>query len=236
MRKRRGWYLARMAHLRIKVCCIASREEAELAIGLGADAVGLVGAMPSGPGPIPRELIRTIAGGVPPPIATWMLTSETTTERIVEQVREAGVGVVQIVDDDVTDRTRLGVRESLPHIRVVQVIHVVGEASVRRALDAAGTSHALLLDSGRPELAVRELGGTGRTHDWAVSAEIVRRCPVPVFLAGGLRADNVAEAVRRVRPFGVDVCSGVRTDGALDEHKARGLITAARRVELEPAQ
>jgi phosphoribosylanthranilate isomerase len=86
--------------------------------------------------------------------------------------------------------------------------------------------HAFLLDSGRPSLPTPEYGGTGRTHDWAVSAEFVRRSPHPVFLAGGLSAANVSEAIRRVRPFGVDLCSGVRTDGHLDPGKLRAFVGA----------
>ena len=105
-------------------------------------------------------------------------------------------------------------------------IHVLDDDSVREALDAAPRVDALLLDSGDPRRAVKELGGTGRVHDWALSRAIVDRSPVPVFLAGGLRGENVAEAVRRVRPFGVDVCSGVRTDGRLDVAKLSALVGA----------
>jgi phosphoribosylanthranilate isomerase len=104
----------------------------------------------------------------------------------------------------------------------VQVIHVLDEASVDEARAALPLVHALLLDSGNPRLAVKELGGTGRVHDWALSRRIrdeASAAGVPVFLAGGLRAENVAAAVRAVRPFGVDVCSGVRSGGRLDAGK-----------------
>jgi len=76
------------------------------------------------------------------------------------------------------------------------------------------------------------LGGTGRTHDWNVSREIVKEVTVPVFLAGGLRSDNVADAVRTVGPFGVDVCTGVRTNGELDEVKLRAFFAAVHGAEL----
>ena len=108
----------------------------------------------------------------------------------------------------------------------MQVIHVTGPESVREALQVASLVDALLLDSGNQSLAVKELGGTGRVHDWSLSRDIVRESPVSVFLAGGLRPDNVAEAIRAVQPFGVDLCSGVRTDGHLDENKLAAFFAA----------
>ncbi len=102
---------------------------------------------------------------------------------------------------------------------MVQVIHVTGVASVDEAAAVAPEVDALLLDSGNPALAVKELGGTGRRHDWSLSREIRQLVPVPVFLAGGLNEHNVAEAIATVGPFGLDLCSGVRTDGKLDQAK-----------------
>jgi phosphoribosylanthranilate isomerase len=108
------------------------------------------------------------------------------------------------------------------------VIHVEDESALDEANAAAPHVDALLLDSGRPKAAVRELGGTGRAHDWSVSARIVAQCGRPVFLAGGLNAGNVREAVARVRPFGVDLCSGVRRDGRLDAEKLGAFVAALR--------
>jgi phosphoribosylanthranilate isomerase len=101
----------------------------------------------------------------------------------------------------------------------VQVVHVLDEESVEEALRVAPEVDALLLDSGNQRLAVKLLGGTGRTHDWTLSRRVVEQSPRPVFLAGGLTPENVREAVERVGPFGLDVCSGVRTAGRLDERK-----------------
>lgn len=211
---------------RLKVCCIATVEEARLAVGAGADAIGLVARMPSGPGPIPDGLIREIAATVPPPVATFLLTSETEPGAVADHVLRTGVNTVQLVDDTLGPGVYRAVREAAPAVRVVQVIHVRGPASVARALQAAESVDALLLDSGNP--AARELGGTGRVHDWALSREIVERSPAPVFLAGGLHAGNVAEAVRAVRPYGIDLCSGVRTGGRLDGAKLAALVGAMR--------
>ncbi|MFO0604068.1 MAG: phosphoribosylanthranilate isomerase [Polyangiales bacterium] len=212
---------------RLKVCCIASVEEARLAVDAGASALGLVGAMPSGPGPIDDALIAAIAARVPPPVAAFLLTSETAPDAVVAHVARCRAGVVQLVDA-VAPATYEALRRALPAVKIVQVVHVVDEGAVEEACRVAPHVDAVLLDSGRPGLAVKELGGTGRVHDWSVSRRVVEACGRPVFLAGGLRADNVAEAVRAVRPFGLDVCSGVRTDGRLDAAKLRAFVAAVR--------
>jgi phosphoribosylanthranilate isomerase len=215
------------ARPRVKVCCIASLAEAELAAGLGADALGLVSAMPSGPGVIDEEVIATVAARVPPPVATFLLTSLVEPDAIVEQQRRLRATTLQLVDRT-TAATRRAVRDALPGVRIVQVVHVTGPASLDEALLAQEASDALLLDSGNADLAVKELGGTGRVHDWATSARIREAIDVPLFLAGGLRPDNVRQAVDEVGPFGLDVCSGVRTGGRLDAAKLAALLAAAR--------
>ena len=210
---------------RIKICCIATPHEAQLAIDAGASALGLVSAMPSGPGPIGDEQIAAIARVVPPPIATFLLTCRQDAADVAHQVRASGCNTVQICDE-LTGREYATLRRELPNVRLVQVIHVEGDASIDQALGVAPHVDALLLDSGRPKSAVKELGGTGRVHDWSVSKVIRERSPVPLFLAGGLNAENVGEAIHAVRPFGVDVCSGVRTGGKLDGGRLARFVAA----------
>lgn len=211
---------------RVKICCISSPDEARLAIRLGADALGLVGPMPSGPGVVGDALAAQIVGITPPPIATFMLTSETTAEGIVAHQRRVGASTIQLVDA-VAPETYGQLHHALPAVKVVQVIHVLNEANVAEALLAVRNgADALLLDSGNPTLAVKELGGTGRVHNWVISRQIVEQSPVPVFLAGGLNPGNAREAAETVRPFGLDICSGVRTNGHLDEHKLHAFISA----------
>ncbi|UXI69307.1 phosphoribosylanthranilate isomerase [Tahibacter amnicola] len=210
---------------RIKICCISSVEEAATAIRLGASALGLVSAMPSGPGCVDESLIAEIAATVPPPIATFLLTCLTDAEAIIAQQRRCRTSTLQLVDA-VPLSTYATLRRALPGISLVQVIHVRDEGAVAESRAIAPHVDALLLDSGNPTLAVKELGGTGRVHDWAVSRQIVEQCGKPVFLAGGLRADNVGDAIRQVNPFGLDLCSSVRTDGALDPRKLAAFIRA----------
>jgi len=200
-----------------------------LAVEAGASALGLVSRMPSGPGVIGDELIAEIAATVPPAIGTFLLTSRQSVEEIVAQQRFCRTNTVQICDH-LAHGTHRELKLALPGISVVQVVHVTGPESVEEAA-ALTDVDAILLDSGNQKLAVKELGGTGRTHDWSLSRAIRERVKVSLFLAGGLTPENVAQAVREVGPFGVDICSGVRTDGKLDGEKLKRFIASARRVD-----
>jgi len=210
---------------RVKICCIASVAEAWMAIEHGASAIGLVSAMPSGPGPIAEELIAEIAAPVPPGVASFLLTCKQDVASIIDQQRRTRVNTIQICDR-LVDGTYEDLRQALPGISLVQVIHVRGPEAVHEALAISSHVDAILHDSGNQSLRVKELGGTGRTHDWALSRAIRESVEVPVYLAGGLKPENVAEAIRAVRPFGVDVCSGLRTDGRLDEVKLKSFFAA----------
>ena len=212
---------------RVKICCIASLEEAWMAVGHGASALGLVSAMPSGPGPISEDLIAEIAARVPPPVATFLLTSRQDAASIIEQQRRTRVNTIQICDHLATAELQ-GLRRSMPGVRLVQVIHVQGPESLEEAKSVASYVDAILLDSGKPKASVKELGGTGRVHDWSVSRQIRGAVQVPIFLAGGLKAENVREAIEQVSPFALDLCTGVRTDGKLDETKLAAFFREVR--------
>jgi phosphoribosylanthranilate isomerase len=214
---------------RVKICCISSKEEAFDAINFGASALGLVGAMPSGPGVISDEEIFEIAKAVPPPIATFLLTSKTNSREIIEHYKRTQTTTIQIVDE-LTERNYTEIRAALPNVKLVQVVHVTGEKSIEEAIELAESVDAILLDSGNPNLKIKELGGTGRRHDWRLSRKIVEAIKKPVFLAGGLNAENVREAIETVQPFGLDICSGVRTEGKLDERKLERFFSAIERI------
>ena len=210
--------------VRIKICCISSISEALTAIELGADAIGLVGRMPSGPGPISDELIKQIAQVVPPPIATFLLTSETSASEIIKHNQRTNTNTIQIVDL-LSDGTYSQIKEALPSVKIVQVIHVIDSKSVDLAIKLSESVDALLLDSGNPNLKIKELGGTGRVHNWKLSRQIRDNSKCPIFLAGGLNPDNVKQAIEEVRPYAIDICSGVRTNGALDKNKLSAFVT-----------
>ncbi|MCX6253599.1 MAG: phosphoribosylanthranilate isomerase [Bacteroidia bacterium] len=203
---------------RIKICCIKSTEEAKTAIEFGASAIGLVANMPSGPGPISDDLIKHIAMTVPPPVGTFLLTSETSVNEIIKHHRRTNTNTIQIVDS-LSDGTYRQLKAALPNVKIVQVIHVIDQSSVTEAIKISEMVDAILLDSGNPKLKIKELGGTGRVHDWKLSRQIRDNSKCPIFLAGGLNPENVRQAIEEVQPFAVDVCSGVRTNGNLDKQK-----------------
>jgi phosphoribosylanthranilate isomerase len=203
---------------RVKICCIKNIEEAKLAIRYGASALGLVSKMPNGPGVINEEEIKKIAEFIPPAVSSFLLTSEQNIKAIIDQQKRLGANTIQIVDDLIIG-THKELKNALPGISIVQVIHVTGEDSIEETLSIAPDVDGILLDSGNKSLPIKILGGTGKAHDWSISKKIVESVGIPVFLAGGLNPDNIIEAIETVKPFGVDVCSGLRTNGTLDEKK-----------------
>jgi phosphoribosylanthranilate isomerase len=217
---------------RIKICCIKNIKEAEMAISFGVSAIGLVAKMPSGPGPIPDETIREIAAAIPPPVATFLLTSHTSVADIIDHHKRTNTNTIQIVDSLAVGTYRQ-LKEALPAVRIVQVIHVIDENSIEEAIRISRSVDAILLDSGNPNLKVKQLGGTGRVHDWKLSRRIREKVNCPVFLAGGLNPDNVSQAIEAVEPFAVDVCSGVRTNGMLDLDKLERFLSAAANCRLQ---
>lgn len=214
---------------RVKICCISSVKEAKLAIQYGASALGLVGKMPSGPGVIEDELILDIQKNTPPPISTFLLTSETNVQDVITHHRKVQTSVIQLVDALENNEYHL-LREHLPGIKLVQVIHVINEKSVQEAIEVAPYVDALLLDSGNPNLKIKILGGTGNIHDWNLSKKIKDSVDVPIFLAGGLKVENIREAIKKVQPFGLDLCSSVRTDGKLDEKKLHAFFNKIEKI------
>ncbi|HEY9167484.1 MAG TPA: phosphoribosylanthranilate isomerase [Candidatus Kryptonia bacterium] len=215
---------------RVKICCIANPEEARTAIGFGADAIGLVGKMPSGPGVIGDSVIREIAALAPPAVETFLLTSETEADDIISHYRRTLTTAIQIVDY-VEENVYEKLRREIPSTKIVQVIHVEDESCIDRAMRVKDFVNGILLDSGRPNANTKILGGTGITHNWEISGEIVERTGVPVFLAGGITPENIGAAVMSVRPFGIDACTGVRTAGILDRDKLKRLFEEIARVD-----
>ena len=214
-----------MKKTHIKVCCISSIQEANLAINAGASAIGLVGNMPSGPGIISDELIAEIALSVPKHIETFLLTSETKVEEILKHYSKVKTTTIQLVDA-LTEGTHAQLKAELPNVKIVQVLHILNEKSIDEALEFSTLVDTILLDSGNPNLVIKELGGTGRVHNWEFSKKIVEAVKIPVFLAGGLNPLNALQAIKQVKPFGLDLCSGVRTNGKLDSQKLNAFFSA----------
>lgn len=210
---------------RVKLCCIQDDDELRAAVDAGADAIGFVGRGLSGPEVIDDDAhIAALSQRVPPPVASVLLLRDTDVDTIVARATATRAAIVQLIAP-LSAQAHAALAHRLPTVRRVGVVHVTGSHALDDAAAMAPHVDALLLDSGSPADGV--FGGTGATHDWALSARIVAASPVPVWLAGGLHPDNVGEALRVVRPFGIDVCSGVRRDGRLDPARAAALVRAA---------
>lgn len=201
-----------------------------MAIAHGADALGLVARMPSGPGPISDEAIAAIASHIPPGIASFLLSCEQSSAEIISHINRVHTNTLQLVDE-LSSGTYADIRQAFPHLRIVQVIHVTGEQSITQAKAIQHEVDGILLDSGDPGAKVKTLGGTGNVHNWDISRRICESVNLPVILAGGLKAENVREAIRTVRPYMVDVCSGVRTAGKLDSQKLKAFFEAVSNVQ-----
>ena len=207
----------------VKICCISSVLEARLAVKYGASALGLVSHMPSGPGVIGEDLIAEIVRSVPPTIATFLLTSAQSSEVIINQHRRCLTSTIQLCER-IESVVHKELRLALPGVTIVQVVQITGESSIDEALHAAEHVDAILLEFGNPDLKIKVLGGTGRVHDWSISRRIRERIPVPMFLAGGLNDCNVESAIEEVDPYGLDLCTGVRTNHVLDEAKLQAFF------------
>ncbi len=224
-----------------KVCCIQSTAEADMAIAAGAFAIGLVGEMPDGPGALSDDRIAEISAGVRRRYgdAIWrvLLTSRTNGGDVADHIHWTGVNAVQIVDH-VDAKTWRVIRAAQPTTKIIQVVHVESDAALDYARYAEEFVDLILLDSGTPSAidGARSLGGTGRTHDWLISKQIVAEISRPVLLAGGLRPDNVAAAVATVAPHGLDICSGLRNRDAgyaLEQSKLDAFATALASAPME---
>jgi phosphoribosylanthranilate isomerase len=210
----------------LKICCMADVNEARAAVAAGGSAIGVVGPMPSGAGIISLDRAREICMAMAGQVHCFLLSSATTADALIAEADFTGADTLQIVDHVAPD-VRVAIAAARPDLRIVQVVHIESDASVDWGLEAAATAHMLLLDSGSFAGPVKELGGTGRVHDWSLSARLVAASPVPCLLAGGIGAHNAGSALAALRPFGLDLCSSVRTGDLLDHAKLAALQTAA---------
>lgn len=209
---------------RVKICSIGSVEEAKLAIRYGASALGLVSEMPNYSGVVSEALIAQVAGMVPPSVSSFLLTNKHNALEVMAQQRRLGVNTIQICDQ-LQFSTYEDLRQKLPGINLVQVIHVTGSESIEEAVAVAPHVSGLLLDNGNQDLAATEVVTTEPVRDWEISRRIRESVEVPVFLAGGLNPDNVTTAIGQVKPFAVNVGDGIRTNGKLDENKLSKFVS-----------
>jgi phosphoribosylanthranilate isomerase len=199
--------------------------DAGAAAEAGADAIGcLVGLDYDVPDRVEPDVARAIFASVPPSVSRVLVTHRTAVDDVLELVAATGASVAQLHGDFPLEAIP-ELRRRAPDLSVVKCVHVVDDAAIEQALRAAGRADLVLLDSRTAD----RIGGTGRVHDWSISARVVARSPRPVILAGGLTPDNVADAIAQVRPWGVDVNSGVRgPDGRKSHEKIRAFVAAVK--------
>lgn len=212
---------------RVKICGIKRLEDAERAIEYGADALGfLVGRRYASSDFISADAAASMIRSLPPFVTTVLVTHVVEAEEICGLATQLGCTAVQLHGDIARDAAAQ-IREQLPYVKMCKALHVTDSATTQSVQEWRGVVDAIVLDTAAPEL--DQIGGTGRTHDWTISATIVRQCPLPVILAGGLTAENVQGAIRQVRPYAVDVNSGTKdADGFKDPDKLRRFIRAAK--------
>jgi phosphoribosylanthranilate isomerase len=216
--------------VRVKICGVKSVAEARLAERHGADAVGvLVGRSHAAPDFIEPVLAERIARSVPPFLTAVLVTHLDEPEGLLRLADDVACPVLQLHSDwSAAALRRLGPR--LAPRKIVGKVSVESDAAIDRAQAIEPFVDAIVLDT--RDRTTDRVGGTGMVHDWSISARIAARARVPIILAGGLTPENVAEAVRTVKPWGVDVNSGVETaDGSKDERRVRQFIEAARLLD-----
>jgi phosphoribosylanthranilate isomerase len=211
--------------MRVKICGLARVEDVLVAVEAGVDAIGcLVGLNHAAADQVTPATARALFSVLPPFVTRVLVTHRTKLGEVADLIRETGATAVQLHGDFPLVAIP-ALREATPHVSIIKCVHVTGEEAIAAAGAAARVADAVLLDS-----KVRgRIGGTGKTHDWSISARIVSGLAKPVILAGGLNSDNVKEAIDRVRPYGVDANSGTRaTPGAKDHAKIRAFVANAK--------
>jgi phosphoribosylanthranilate isomerase len=213
--------------MRIKICGIRHQDDAKVALDAGADALGfLVGIAHLAEDKIRKEEAKAIIESLPPLVSPVAVTHLTDVQKIIDLIMYLGVNTVQI-HDYIEPKEVKTIRENLPGVKIIKGVHVEGEDAIEMAKLFEPYAHAILLDSRTTD----RLGGTGITHDWNISARLVKSISIPVILAGGLTPGNVLEAVYKVKPYGVDVNSGVEDiKGYKNFSKVQLFIGEARRA------
>ncbi len=211
---------------RVKICGIKTLEDALAAAEAGADELGFHVGLTGARAPLEADNVAKIIAELPENVESVMVTSVTEAEQLIQLARKTGAQVIQLYGD-ATPETIGDVRKALPGIKVWKVLNVSDESSIEKAKEYQDSADAIALDTLNKETGVR--GGTGKTHDWNISKKIVESISIPVILAGGLNPENVADAVKTVHPYGLDVNSGVSNpDGSKNIEKVKAFVQAAK--------
>ncbi|MBE6506754.1 MAG: phosphoribosylanthranilate isomerase [Methanocorpusculum parvum] len=209
--------------MKCKICGTGTRDDLEIAVTAGADAVGfIVGTTHTSEDSLSPAEARAMIRSLPPFVSGVVVTHLTDADDLVRIVEETGCSVLQI-QDSVPVETLVLLREQFSYLFLIKAVHVLDESAVDTAKSFEPYADAVLLDSRTAD----RIGGTGITHDWSISAKVVEAVSKPVILAGGLRPENLAAAMSVVKPYAVDVHSGVKRDGVRDFDRTRDFVRIA---------
>jgi phosphoribosylanthranilate isomerase len=215
---------------RVKICGIKNQAELNTAIRCGADAVGFITEVPvDTPRRISLETAAKLIKQVPPLVESVLVIMPERAEEVYHMANTAKPSMVQLHKDPSYELLE-EIQNLRQHIKIIQTVTipergVCHTTSLHEYIKLLSPYvDAVLLDT----LTTKGTGGTGKTHNWQISREIVEQSPLPVILAGGLNPENVEDAIRAVKPFAVDTASGVETQGVKDEHKVKAFIRRAK--------
>ena len=217
-----------MRSVRAKICGLTREEDLAVAVAAGADAVGFLVGVPSSPRNLTLERAETLLGQVPVFVDSVVVTAPKSIEWLIEVCERLKPSAIQIHGKEQLDSSKI--RERIKHSRLIKTVYVTEDALNERVIEDLKTFDAILLDS----FSKGQYGGTGKTHDWTLSKQIKEAvAPVPVILAGGLKPENVKEAILAVDPYAVDVASGVEASPGVKDHmKVRAFVENAKQIKL----
>ena len=212
----------------VKICGVRRQEDALLAAELGADAIGLlVGQKHTSPDFIFTTVAKDIARALPPSVEAVLVTHVEDLDELERLLQQSEIRTIQL-HSEIAPSSVERLRGRLPHLKIFKSINIISADSVAYPEAFEKLVGGFVLDS--INVATGQLGGTGKTHDWSVSRQIVMRyLEIPIILAGGLNSENVRSAIEYVHPFGVDVNSGTKApDGFKDTRKIEEFIVQAK--------
>lgn len=209
--------------MKVKICGNASLNDLKIALSAGADAVGFItGTNYKSEDAVTKSCAKKLVLSLPPFVASVAVTHLQNPQDLIDIIDETGCSTLQIQNDVSLEDMDI-VKNGLPHTKIIKAVHVTGIEAIEKAEMFSKTADAIILDT-KTET---RIGGTGITHDWNISAEIVKRLNKPVILAGGLSPSNLAEAIEKVKPYAVDVHSGVKKNGARDFYLTKSFVDIA---------
>lgn len=203
--------------MRVKICGIKNVEDALKSVEYGADAIGvLVGQEHNSKDFISIKTAKKIIESLPPLVSSVLVTHINNSEEISHMIKTIGVTTVQLHSDiDIQGIEKI--KFNCPNVKIIKLVHVIDEKSMQQVDFFANSSDAILLDT--INNVTDQVGGTGKTHNWEIDRKIVEHTNAKIIIAGGLNPNNIKEAIHKIKPYGVDVNTGVQNKNGLKDYE-----------------